>query len=386
MDQVVFEVGGRAVSLAQALAGATVAALLVLVLVAVIALLGLSRRRRERAGLARQLAMLNQAQAELTGRMATMNEATASGQFELKRSVDQRLEQVSQRMGHNLAENAQRTGLSLAQLNERLAVIDTAQSNLANLSTQMVSLQHILANKQSRGAFGQGRMEAIVKDGLPRDSYSFQYTLSNGKRPDCVVTMPDSDQVVVIDAKFPLEGFTALREARDAAATTEARGRVRTDVAKHINDIATKYRVPGETQDTLIMFVPSESIYADIHEHFDDLIQKAYRARVIIVSPNMLMLAVQTMQVVMKDVHMRAQAGVIQQEVARLLQDVGRLRDRVGNLQKHFDLSSRDIEEIQTSAKKISNRSQRIESLDFEDAAPAVAKSKSAKPKLVAEK
>ena len=386
MDQVVFEFGGSAVTLAGALAAAAAAAVLLLVLIAVIALVGQARRRRQQARLDHQLALLNQVQVELTGRMATMSEATSSGQFELKRSLDQRLDQVSQRMGHNLAENTQRTGHSLAQLNERLAVIDTAQANLASLSNQMVSLQHILSNKQSRGAFGQGRMEAIVKDGLPRDSYSFQYTLSNGKRPDCVVTMPDSDQVVVIDAKFPLEGFTALREAREAGASNEARTRIRTDVGKHINDIASKYRIPGETQDTLIMFVPSESIYADIHEHFDDLIQKSYRARVIIVSPNMLMLAVQTMQVVMKDVHMRAQAGVIQQEVSRLLQDVGRLRDRVGNLQKHFDLSSRDIEEIQTSAKKISNRSQRIESLDFEDAAPAVAKPKSAKPKLVAEK
>ncbi|NND48942.1 MAG: DNA recombination protein RmuC, partial [Rhizobiales bacterium] len=258
-------------------------------------------------------------------------------------------------------------GENLNRLNERLAVIDNAQRNLTELSSRVVGLQEILANKQARGAFGQGRMEAIVADGLPTGAYSFQHTLSNGKRPDCVVTMPDSDQVVVIDAKFPLEGFTAIKNAREAAARREAESRVRTDISRHLGDIVGRYRLPGEVQDTMIMFVPSESIYAELYEKFDDLIQKAYRSRVIIVSPNMLMLAVQTMQAVMKDAHMRKQAGVIQTEVIRLVEDVVRLTDRVSDLKKHFGQANADIDRVVVSAEKINNRGRKIEALDFED-------------------
>ena len=368
MNETLFVFEGRAFSLLEAVAGGAGLVLLVLLVLTIWVIAGQRRRARTRESLEDQLRYMAQIHGELTGRVQMLAEAATSGQSELKRALDQRLDMVSHRLGQNLTETARQTGENLNRLNERLAVIDTAQRNLTELSNRVVGLQEILANKQARGAFGQGRMEAIVADGLPNGAYSFQHTLSNGKRPDCVVTMPDSDQVVVIDAKFPLEAFTALRTARDAAHKREAEVRVRADMSRHLGDIVGRYRLPGEVQDTLILFVPSESIYAELYENFDDLIQKAYRARVIIVSPNMLMLAVQTMQAVMKDAHMRKQAGIIQTEVIRLVEDVARLGDRVTDLKKHFGQANQDIDRVIVSTEKISNRGRRIEALDFEDA------------------
>jgi len=221
-------------------------------------------------------------------------------------------------------------------------------------------------------------MEAIVKDGLPKDAYTFQATLSNGKRPDCLIKLPNAPALVV-DAKFPLEGFEAFRRARTDIAKKEASQRVRQDVSRHVEAIAERYLLPGETQDSGLMFVPSEAIYADLHENFSELLQKAHRARIVVVSPNMLMLAVQTMQAILKDVRMREQAGLIQREVAYLMEDVSRLRERTLDLQRHFGQANQDIEKILTSSEKIGNRSMRIENLDFEAEAPKVADAKSQK-------
>jgi len=218
-------------------------------------------------------------------------------------------------------------------------------------------------------------MEAIVKDGLPKDAYTFQATLSNGKRPDCLIKLPNAPSLVV-DAKFPLEGFEAFRRARTEADKKQATQRVRQDVARHIEAISERYLLPGETQDSGLMFVPSEAIYADLHENFSELLQKAHRARVVLVSPNMLMLAVQTMQAILKDVRMREQAGLIQREVAYLMDDVGRLRERTLDLQRHFGQANQDIEKILTSSEKIGNRGMRIETLDFEAEAPKVSNAK----------
>jgi DNA recombination protein RmuC len=209
-------------------------------------------------------------------------------------------------------------------------------------------------------------METIIQDSLPRDSYSFQATLSNGRRPDCLIRLPGSP-AIVIDAKFPLEAFEALRGAKDETLRKDAIRRVRVDIGKHIDDIAARYTLPGETQDTMLMFVPSESFYADLHEHFPDLIQKAHRVRVVIVSPNMLMLAVQTMQAIMKDVRMREQADIIQREVGVLMTDVHRLKERVLDFQKHFGLLNGDVEKILTSTEKIAGRGRKIEALDLEE-------------------
>ncbi|HMT15206.1 MAG TPA: DNA recombination protein RmuC, partial [Aestuariivirga sp.] len=261
---------------------------------------------------------------------------------------------------------------SLLQLYERLAVIDTAQKNLTALSSEMVSLKDILANKQTRGAFGQGRMEAIIRDGLHATAYVFQPTLSNGTRPDCLIKLPDSTLHLVIDAKFPLEAYNALKDCRQEGETRAAEQRLRADVLKHVKDIAEKYLINGETHETAIMFVPSESIYAELHERFEDVIQKSHRARVIIASPNVLLLLVQTMQAIFKDVAMREQAHTIKAEVNKLLDDVMRLKERVSDLRRHFDAAGQDIEKIGISSDRIAKRGLRIENLEVEEA-PALA-------------
>jgi DNA recombination protein RmuC len=249
-------------------------------------------------------------------------------------------------------------------LHERLGIIDNAHKNLTDLTSQVTTLRDVLANKQSRGAFGQARMESIVQDGMPKGSYEFQFTLSSGKRPDCVVFLPDQ-RPLCIDAKFPLEAMTALHDARSDEEKKYATQRLRNDVMKHVNDIAEKYLIAGETQDTALMFVPSESVYAEIHDGFDDVIQKAYRARVVLVSPSLLMLAIQVMQQILKDARMRDAADQIRTEVLNLGDDLTRLRDRVLKLQKHFGDVNEDVRQILISADKIEKRAGRIEELDF---------------------
>jgi DNA recombination protein RmuC len=334
------------------------AALALLILVVIVAV-HMSRRRREARESDAQLA-------ELKGRLQTLAEISVSRHGELARAVNERLDRMTHRVGSDLTETARKTTDSIAKLHERLAVIDSAQKNLTDLSSNMVSLQEILANKQARGAFGQMRMEAIIQDGLPKGAYSFQATLSNGKRPDCVLHLPNTKAGVVIDAKFPLEGFEAFRVARATEEKKEAARRVRVDVGRHVDAMAERYFLPGETQDTAILFVPSEAIYADLAEHFSDLVQKAHRARIVICAPNMLMLAVQTMQAILKDVKMREQAHLIQREVTRLMEDMGRLHERVLDLQRHFGQANQDIEKILTSSERTASRGSKIENLEFE--------------------
>jgi DNA recombination protein RmuC len=341
-----------------ALAGLAVFALLVLAVTLIVHMKG---RRREADAQAAELA-------ELKGRLQSFAEISVARQGDIARAVNERLDRMSHRVGSDLNETARKTNESISKLHERLAVIDTAQKNLTDLSTNMVSLQEILANKQARGAFGQMRMETIIMDGLPKGAYAFQPTLSNGKRPDCLLHMPNTRAGVVIDAKFPLEGFEAFRTARRDDERKEAARRVRVDVARHVEAMAERYFLPGETQDTAILFVPSEAIYADLAEHFSDLVQKAHRCRIVISSPNMLMLAVQTMQAILKDVKMREQAHLIQREVVHLMEDTGRLRDRVLDLQRHFGQANTDIEKILTSSDRIAARGRKIETLDFEEA------------------
>jgi len=362
------------------LLGIAAFAAFVLLALLIVVIVNLSRRSDERGERAAQSSNLDAELAELKGRLQTVAEISVSRQSELTRSINQRLDSGTHRLGHNLNESAQKTSESLSKLNERLAVIDTAQKNITELSSNIVGLQDILANKQQRGAFGQGRMEAIIEDGLPRGAYSFQATLSNKMRPDCLIHLPNAPDLV-IDAKFPLEGFEAVREARNESEKKEAGTRVRQDVGVHITAIAERYLIAGETQDTALMFVPSESLYADMHERFPDIIQKAARARIVIVSPNMLMLAVQTMQAIMKDVKMREQAGLIQKEVTYLMDDVHRLRDRVLKLQQHFGQANKDIELVLTSSEKITSRGRKIETLDFDEEAKAQEK---AQPKMPA--
>ncbi len=256
-----------------------------------------------------------------------------------------------------MTEQTKSTHDSLAKLQERLAVIDTAQNNIQSLAGQVVQLQAILSNKQTRGAFGQSRMEAIVADGLPQGGYEFQATLSNGSRPDCVVTMPNGAPSLVIDAKFPLEAWNAIRAAAEGDQSGDAQKLAaqafRRDLEVHIKAISEKYLIQGETHDTAFMFVPSESIFAEIHENFEAIVHRAHRARIVIVSPSLLMLSIQVIQSILKDASMREQAHLIQGEVVRLMEDLSRMDERVRKLQIHFGQAARDIDDILVSTGKV---------------------------------
>ena len=362
LDRTLIEIGGNPVTLLDLLIAAAIFALLLLVAAVILSWRAQASRH---AGL-RRTAELEFRIAELSGTMKSLIEQSQGSQLQLASTLDQRLDQV-----------AERTGQSLKQLSERLAVIDAAQKNIEALSSEMLDLKDILSNKQARGAYGQARMEAIIRDGLPQGAFAFQGTLSNGTRPDCLVSLPDSAIKLVIDAKFPLEAFNALKAARGENEFRNAEARLRGDVLKHVKDISEKYLIGGETHETAIMFVPSESIYAELYERFEDVLQKAHRARVIIASPNVLMLLVQTLQAIFKDARMREQAGLIKHEVTRLLDDVARLKERVGDLQKHFGAASADLEKLTVSADKVVRRGLRIESLDLAE------EMEIAKPKLV---
>ena len=346
-----------------------IAAVAILIACAALAILGvllflLWRARNPDHPQAAVMAELARAQTDTAARLEAMIEILAKGQSQLGQAVNERLDSVSHRLGDSLEKTTQNTAENLQKLNERLAVIDSAQKNITELATQVTSLQGVLTNKQERGAFGQGRMELIVRDGLPKDCYEFQYTLSNNLRPDCVVFLPDK-RPLVIDAKFPLEAVTAYKDAKGEDERRQAAARVRQDMTKHVGDISEKYLIPGETQDLALMFVPSELVYAELHDGFDDVVQKAFRAKVVIVSPSLLMIAINVIQQIQKDARMREAAGQIQAEVGRLIDDVARMHDRVLKLQQHFAQANEDVRQIVISAEKVEKRGARITDVEF---------------------
>lgn len=382
------QLGSTTITLGHALiVGAAVIVTLVALLV-----ISVSRAARVQAELADEsavrareadarLAEITRAQLEMQGRMGTIAEVFGARQAELNKAIGERLDGMTSRLGHSITEQTKSTHENLAKLQERLAVIDTAQNNIQSLAGQVVQLQHILSNKQTRGAFGQARMEAIIADGLPHDAYEFQATLSNGSRPDCTIRMPNGAPDLVIDAKFPLESWNAIRaaaEAENPEAQKYAAQTFRRDVEVHLKAIAEKYLINGETQDSAFMFVPSESIFAEIHENFEALVQKAHRSRIVIVSPSLLMLSIQVIQAVLKDARMREQAHLIQGEVIRLMEDLGRLDERVRKLQTHFGQANRDIDLILTSTEKLTKRGEKIEALELN--APQIEEKAEKKP------
>src|SRR5712671_333585 len=335
------------------------------------------RQRQIREGgeslfLETKLRDLAAAQSEIAGRFSQAIESQARSQSELQRAVAERLEALDKRLGDNLRETSAKTAATLGGLQERLIVIDEAQKNLTDLSGQVVNLQQILTNKQARGAWGQGQMEYIIRDALPVGVYEFQATLSNRDRPDCLIRLPGTKTAIVIDSKFPLEAFAVLKSAANDLEKRAAEARVRADVAKHVRDISEKYLIAGETQSPAIMFVPSESLYAELHDGFSDVIQKAQRAQVIVVSPNILLLAINTMQTVMKDARMREQASLIQREVGLLLNDVRLLSDRAGKLQSHLGQADDDLKNILVSTGKVVSRAERIERVELPQSETAV--------------
>ena len=377
MEKIVAVIAGHPLSWGEAVLGLLAVSVVLLLIVA----MGAWRASRERSyeaaaaaerqhELDERMGELVRIQAEMTGRVQTMGEVFGSRQADFVRILAERLDSLQRGVGDNLQSNVKQTTENLTRLNERLAVIDQAQQKLTDLTGQVLGLKDILANKQTRGAFGQGRMEAIVRDALPPGAYSFQTQLSSGKRPDCILHLPGDDRPLVVDAKFPLEGFTAFREARDDDTRRIAAARIRSDVGVHVRDIAEKYLLPGETQDIAVLFVPAESLFADLQEHFEDVVQKAHRLRVLIVSPSLLTMAIQVMQAIVRDARMREQAHQIQAEVARLLEDVTRMRERVGKLDQHFRQVQDDVAQVVTSATKIHKRGDRIVALEFETDLP----------------
>jgi DNA recombination protein RmuC len=349
------------------LAGAILAVIAGLAVLAVVIMFCVRAvRRRDDVATEREIATLTRIQAETGVRIEAMRDMLAGRQAELHRAVNERLDSVTHHLSQSMTSTRQHTVESLSKLNERLAVIDGAQKNITNLASQVTSLQNVLSNKQQRGAFGQARMEIIIRDSLAKDSYEFQFTLSNRCRPDCAVFLPDQ-RPLLIDAKFPLEAVTAFRDARTDEERKLAAARLRSDIGKHVADIAEKYLIPGETQDLALMFVPSESVHAELHENFDDLIQKAFRSRVVIVSPSLLMLAVHVIQSIQKDARMREAADKIHAEVGHLMDDLKRLQERVLKLQQHFGQANEDVRQILISAEKVEKRGTRIRDVEFDD-------------------
>jgi DNA recombination protein RmuC len=349
------------------LAGAAAAAVAILAGLAAIVVASIRKMRRADAEAAeKRMADLARLQVETSARLSEMRDMLAGRQAELHRAVNERLDSVTHHLSQSLTATRQHTADNLAKLNERLAVIDGAQKNITALAAQVTSLQSVLANKQSRGAFGQGRMEVIVQDGLPKGCYEFQYTLSNRSRPDCAIFLPDQ-RPLVIDAKFPLEAVNAFRDARTDEERNRAAARLRADIGRHVADIAQKYLIPGETQDLALMFVPSESVYAELYDSFDDVVQKAYRARVVIVSPSLLMLAINVVQQIQRDARMREAADKIHAEVGHLMDDIKRLQERVARLQQHHTQTGEDLRQILISAEKVEKRGTRIREVEFDD-------------------
>jgi len=348
------------------LAAAVVIVLAGLALLASLVVIAVRALRRHDAEAAdKQLVELARLQAETAVRIEGMRDLLAGRQAELHRAVNERLDSVSHHLNQSMTTSREHTVESLQKLNERLVVIDNAQRNITDLASQVTSLQGVLTNKQQRGAFGQGRMELIVQDALPKGCYEFQLTLSNKSRPDCAVFLPDR-RPLVIDAKFPLEAITAFREAKSDEERKQAAARLRQDLGRHVGTIADKYLIPGETQDLALMFVPSESIYADLHDGFEDIVQKAFRSKVVIVSPSLLMLAIQVVQQIQRDARMREAADQIHAEVGHLVDDLKRLHERVAKLQQHFGQANEDVRQILISAEKIERRGTRIQEVEFE--------------------
>ncbi|MFQ5466696.1 MAG: DNA recombination protein RmuC, partial [Kiloniellaceae bacterium] len=245
--------------------------------------------------------------------------------------------------------------------------------------------QDILANKQARGAFGEIQLRDLVEAILPPSAYAFQETLSNNRRADCLLRLPNPPGPIAVDSKFPLESYYALRDAADEAATTLARRAFAGAVRKHIQDIAGRYIVPGDTAESALMFLPSEAVYAELHANFRDVVEESYRARVWIVSPTTLMATLNTIRAILRDVRMREQAGLIQIEVQTLLKDVERMDERVGNLQRHFEQAGEDVRQIRISSEKVSKRGERIAEVQMEDGDDGAAPLAPPKPHLVSD-
>ena len=313
---------------------------------------------------------LSDGQHQLAGGLNHVSEAQAAAQSHLLQLMEKRLAEVSNQMSENLQGSARRTAQSLGDLQQRLQAIDKAQDNITKLSGDVLSLQDILSNKQTRGAFGEIQLTDIVTKALPSDSYSLQHTLTSGRRADCLIHLPNPPGPICIDSKFPLEAYEALRRAKTDWELNEAAKAMRVAVKKHIRDISERYIIEGETADGALMFLPSEAVYAELHANFPELVREGFAARVWIVSPTTCMATLNTMRAILKDARMREQAGAIRRELGLLFADVDRLGNRVENLDRHFHQAAKDISDIKISADKAGRRARRLDNFDFEELAP----------------
>ena len=320
--------------------------------------------------------VLFRGQAELAGRLTQISEysrqqqdviATAINEQKISvlKIMDEKLLEVSKNVSEGLQQNTVKTNETLTDLRERLAKIDVAQQKISTLSEQVVSLQEVLSNKQARGAFGEIQLNDLVTSALPPSAYEFQVVLNNQKRADCVLKLPNPPGLIVIDSKFPLESYHALRVAANDREKLEAERFFKASVLKHIKDISDKYIVAGETAESALMFLPSEAIYAELHANCPDVVEASYRAKVWIVSPTTLMATLNTVRAILKDAKMREQAGVIQKEVGVLIDDIGRLDGRIESLSRHFKQANEDIDGIKVSSGKIARRIQKIEDIQL---------------------
>lgn len=325
---------------------------------------------RDIGWLGNRVQALSDGQERLAGGLHHVSESQAASQTQVMRLMENRLAEVQRQMGESLHGTATRTARSLGELHQRLETIDKAQANIEKLSGNVLSLQDILSNKQTRGAFGEIQLHDIVQKALPSDSYTMQATLSNGRRADCLIHLPHPPGPIVVDAKFPLEAYEALRRAETPQQRAEAERALRTAVRAHIRAITERYIIEGETADGALMFLPSEAVYAELHANFPDVVREGFAARVWIVSPTTCMATLNTMRAVLKDARMREQAGAIRKELSLLYQDVERLGARVGNLDRHFGQAAKDLEEIKISAEKAGKRAHRLDNFDFEELAP----------------
>ena len=310
---------------------------------------------------------LSEGQERLTGGLQTVSEAQAKAQLSLINMMEERLSKVQLQMNENLSHSSRRTAQSLGDLQQRLATIDKAQEKITKLSGDVLSLQDILSNKQTRGAFGEIQLTDIVSKALPSDGFDLQATLSNGRRADCLIKLPNPPGPIVIDSKFPLEAYEALRNASSEVETSAAVRLFKTSVRKHIKDISERYIIEGETADGAILFLPSEAVYAELHANYSEIVREGFSARVWIVSPTTCMATLNTMRAILKDARMREQAGAIRKELTSLYQDVDRLGVRVESLDRHFNQAAKDISDIKISADKAGRRAKRLDNFDFEE-------------------
>jgi DNA recombination protein RmuC len=325
---------------------------------------------REIGWLSSRIQQLGDGQERLAGGLHHVSETQAVSQTAMLQVMEQRLAEAQRQMTEALHGTSTRTARSLGELQTRLETIDKAQANIEKLSGNVLSLQDILSNKQTRGAFGEIQLHDIVQKALPKDAYTMQATLSNGRRADCLIHLPNPPGPIVIDAKFPLEAYEAIRRADTPRGVVEAAQQMRTAVRAHIRAIAEKYIIEGETADGALMFLPSEAVYAELHANFPELVREGFGVKVWIVSPTTCMATLNTMRAVLKDARMREQAGAIRKELALLYADVDRLGTRVESLDRHFGQAAKDIEDIKVSSEKAGKRARRLDNFDFEELAP----------------